>query len=123
MQTLPPLLTAIIPFPSLFLLLPLRLSRSRSHSSLLLLLPPVSSTRTLGSGSNSIQHAAKINERQKETERGGLRERNKAKWRGNTLSCFAILSTSILKHTNRQKLQNTPPTHLHFYHFAVFLVI
>lgn len=36
----------------------------------LLLLPPVSHTRTKGSGSNSIHHAAKINDRQKETELG-----------------------------------------------------
>lgn len=83
---------------SLFLLLLLAVSPAP------ILLPPVWYTRTKGSGSNSIQHAAKINERQKETEQydwaGDMRPSGRPMHFLTACSCFAIWSTSALTNTN-----------------------
>lgn len=82
-------------------------------------LPLVSHTRTQGSGSNSIQHAAKINGRQKEMEQGGPRGRNRAKWRGNTfLDSSVVLCNPVHLHLKALKQAETPAstkcTSMHF---------
>lgn len=90
---------------------------------LLLLLSPVSpaptppassSSHTPGLRAAGLTRYSMQEKSMKETERGGLRGRNEAKWRGNTiLDSSVMLLTSILRHTNSPK--NTPATHLHFY--------
>lgn len=78
-------------------------------------LPLVSHTRTQVSGSNSIQHAGKINVRQKETDQRGDRGEEIRLSGGAThfwtaLSRSVILSTSILRRSNGQKFQHPPNT-------------